>query len=88
MRERPGANLAAADLVHCYARDLGWDPASSLAPLGTRAHVHDDVAALVRALTAALAPGDHVLIMSNGGFGGVHDKLIASLASRAAAAVD
>jgi UDP-N-acetylmuramate: L-alanyl-gamma-D-glutamyl-meso-diaminopimelate ligase len=88
MQERLAASLAGADLVHCYARDLGWDPAAALAPLGARARVHDDIAALVRELTAQLLPGDHVVIMSNGGFGGVHDKLVASLGSRAAAAAD
>jgi len=88
MQERLAESLAGADTVHCYARDLGWNPAASLAPLGSRARVHDDVAALVRALSETLRAGDHVLVMSNGAFGGIHDKLAAALADRTAAAAD
>jgi UDP-N-acetylmuramate: L-alanyl-gamma-D-glutamyl-meso-diaminopimelate ligase len=82
----PGA-LGEADLVFCYgARDgkaaLGWDPAQALAPLGARAQSFHDVEALVRAVTAAARAGDHVLVMSNGGFGGVHAWLLQSLALR------
>jgi UDP-N-acetylmuramate: L-alanyl-gamma-D-glutamyl-meso-diaminopimelate ligase len=68
--------------VHCYASGLGWDPAHALAPLGTRAAIHHDLAALVDELARTLQPGDHVLVMSNGGFGGIHEKLLARLARR------
>ncbi|CPJ33104.1 UDP-N-acetylmuramate:L-alanyl-gamma-D-glutamyl-meso-diaminopimelate ligase [Bordetella pertussis] len=51
-----------------------------LAPLGERAAGYDDLPALVRAVAAAARPGDHVLVMSNGGFGGVHGKLLDALA--------
>ncbi len=84
MQERLARALAGADLVYCYARDLGWEPSQALAPLGTRATVHRDIAQLVEDLAHALRPGDHVLVMSNGGFGGVHDKLLARLARRSA----
>jgi len=84
MQERLARAFAAADLVYCYAHDLGWDPVQALAPLGTRAIVHHDIAELVDDLARALQPGDHVLVMSNGGFGGVHDKLLARLARRSA----
>jgi UDP-N-acetylmuramate: L-alanyl-gamma-D-glutamyl-meso-diaminopimelate ligase len=82
----PGA-LREADLVFCYgARDgkaaLGWDPAQALAPLGEHARCFHDIDALVRAVTAAARAGDHVLVMSNGGFGGVHARLLQSLALR------
>ena len=76
MQERLAASLADADLVYCFARDLGWDPSHALAALGTRAVTHVDIAAMVEALARALAPGDHVLVMSNGGFGGVHERLL------------
>ncbi|HEY4998678.1 MAG TPA: UDP-N-acetylmuramate:L-alanyl-gamma-D-glutamyl-meso-diaminopimelate ligase, partial [Usitatibacter sp.] len=72
MQERLAKSLAGADLVHCYAHDLGWDPAQALAPLGTRAAIHKDLDALVEELGRELQPGDHVLVMSNGGFGAVH----------------
>jgi len=88
MQERLAASLEGADLVHCYARDLGWDPEEALAPLGARARVHDDVDALVRELAATLVPGDHVLMMSNGAFGAIHEKLLEALARRSAAAAD
>ena len=84
MQERLARSLAGADLVYCYARDLGWDPAQSLAALGTRAAVHREIDALVDDLVRTLRSGDQVLVMSNGAFGGIHDKLLARLARRQA----
>jgi len=75
----PGS-LAAADRVYCYAANLGWDAVAALAPLGERATVRDDLSALVEAIAVDARPGDHVLVMSNGGFGGIHEKLLARLA--------
>jgi UDP-N-acetylmuramate: L-alanyl-gamma-D-glutamyl-meso-diaminopimelate ligase len=80
----PGS-LAQADHVFCYAANLGWDAAEALAPLGGRAHVHADLAALVADVAAQARAGDHVLVMSNGGFGGVHGKLLDALAQPVAA---
>jgi len=74
------SSLQQADAVFCYAANLGWDAREALAPLGERAHVHDDLSTLVRAVTAAARTGDHIVVMSNGGFGGVHAKLIDALA--------
>jgi UDP-N-acetylmuramate: L-alanyl-gamma-D-glutamyl-meso-diaminopimelate ligase len=82
MQERLAPSLAAADLVFCYGKGLGWDPARVLAPLGTRASTYDDLDAMVATLASTLRPGDHVLVMSNGGFGGVHEKLLAQLRRR------
>ena len=48
-------------------------------PLSTRAATFDDLGAMVDALGHVLRPGDHVLVMSNGGFGGVHEKLLQRL---------
>jgi UDP-N-acetylmuramate: L-alanyl-gamma-D-glutamyl-meso-diaminopimelate ligase len=73
-------SLGAADRVFCYAGNLGWDAAGALAPLGARAHVDADLARLVDAIAGEAREGDHVLVMSNGGFGGIHDKLLARLA--------
>jgi UDP-N-acetylmuramate: L-alanyl-gamma-D-glutamyl-meso-diaminopimelate ligase len=78
------ASLASADRVYCYAANLGWDPAEALAPLGARARVHADLGDLVADVVGDARPGDHVLVMSNGGFGGVHAKLLDALARRAA----
>jgi len=86
MQDQLARSLAGADRVHCYAGDLGWDPAHALAPLGARAAIHGDVGAMVEALARELRPGDHVLVMSNGGFGGVHARLLERLARRPASA--
>ena len=82
MQDRMARSLAGADVVVCYAKDLGWDAAHALAPLGTRASVHHEIESMVDAVARILEPGDHVLVMSNGGFGGVHEKLLARLATR------
>jgi len=75
----PGS-LKEADMVFCYGANLGWDAAAALAPLGSRASVKDNLDALVESIVAAAHPGDHVLVMSNGGFGGIHEKLLKRLA--------
>ncbi len=77
----PGA-LAQADAAWCYAAGLAWDAAAALAPLGGRARVRDDLAALVAEVAAFAQPGDAVVVMSNGAFGGVHERLLAALAAR------
>ena len=77
--ELPGS-LADADQVFCYGANLGWDAAEALAPLGAQAQTFDQLDALVAAVRQAARTGDHVLVMSNGGFGGVHGKLLAALA--------
>lgn len=76
MKDALPGSLADADRVYCYAANLGWNPAEALAPLGERAATLDDLDALVEAICAAARPGDHVLVMSNGGFGGIHQKLL------------
>ena len=82
MKERLAASLGGAERTHCYAANLGWDAAAALAPLGARASVHDDLDDLVDAVVREARPGDHVLVMSNGGFGGVHGKLLVALGAR------
>ena len=68
------------------AANLGWDAGAALAPLGYRADVHDDLDRMVEAIAAFARPGDHVLVMSNGGFGGVHGKILEALAQMTATA--
>ncbi|MEW6560433.1 MAG: UDP-N-acetylmuramate:L-alanyl-gamma-D-glutamyl-meso-diaminopimelate ligase [Pseudomonadota bacterium] len=77
----PGA-LSDADLSFGYADCLGWNLAEALQPLGTKAQAFDDLDALVATVAATARPGDRVLVMSNGGFGGVHEKLLQALAAR------
>ena len=75
----PGS-LAAADRVYCYVANLGWDVAAALLPLGAKVAMHDDLEMLVSAIVTEAKAGDHVLVMSNGAFGGIHEKLLARLA--------
>lgn len=84
----PGA-LADADLVFCFAGPkVEWDAAATLAPLGAKAHCyHEDMDGLVRDVVAAARPGDHILCMSNGSFGGIHARLLAGLAQKFAESV-
>jgi UDP-N-acetylmuramate: L-alanyl-gamma-D-glutamyl-meso-diaminopimelate ligase len=73
-------SLEEADLSFCHAGGLEWDAAQALAPLGEQATVYPTIDQLVGRVVAAARPGDHVLCMSNGGFGGVHAKLLDALA--------
>jgi UDP-N-acetylmuramate: L-alanyl-gamma-D-glutamyl-meso-diaminopimelate ligase len=72
--------LTDADKVQVYAPpELGWDAAAALAPLGERLTVAMAVDDIVAALSAEAQAGDHVLVMSNGGFGGIHQRLLDAL---------
>jgi len=75
-------SLEEADLAFCHTGGLTWDALQALAPMGAQAVVCDTIDALVNRVTAAARPGDHVLCMSNGGFGGVHERLLQALAAR------
>ncbi|WP_018413160.1 UDP-N-acetylmuramate:L-alanyl-gamma-D-glutamyl-meso-diaminopimelate ligase [Methyloversatilis thermotolerans] len=82
MKARLPAALAGADISYCLGGPaLGWDAAEVLASLGARAHVEPSVDQLLNALLRGLKPGDHVLVMSNGGFGGIHKRLLDALSS-------
>ncbi|MDI3513537.1 MAG: UDP-N-acetylmuramate: L-alanyl-gamma-D-glutamyl-meso-diaminopimelate ligase [Rhodocyclaceae bacterium] len=82
MKAQLPASLAEADAVFCYGAGLGWDAAEALAPLGARARAYEVLDALVADVVATARAGDHILVMSNGGFGGVHQKLLDALAAR------
>ena len=73
------ASLAEADLVFGYAANLGWNIGETLAPLGDKVAVDDDLDRLVRCIAGAARVGDQVLVMSNGSFGGIHEKLLGAL---------
>ncbi len=80
MKDQLPASLALADAVFCYSGGIDWDVAAAMAPLGSKATTQADLAALIEQIASQAQPGDHVLVMSNGGFGGIHDKLLARLA--------
>ncbi len=82
MKNALPASLSEADLVFCYGADLGWDASAALAPIQHKAQVYDNLASMVSAIVAAASSGDSVLVMSNGGFGGVHQKILDALASK------
>ena len=74
-------SLEQADLAFCHAGGLDWDARAALAPMGARAQVADDIASVLAQVKAAAQPGDHLLCMSNGGFGDIHSRLLAALAA-------
>ena len=73
-------SLEAADLAFCHTGGLDWDAVEALAPMGARAQVGRNIDELVAQVTVAAQAGDHIVCMSNGGFGGVHDRLLKALA--------
>jgi UDP-N-acetylmuramate: L-alanyl-gamma-D-glutamyl-meso-diaminopimelate ligase len=79
MKDALPGSLKDADLVFCYSGNLGWDAKGALAPMGDKAVVLDDLDQLIEAIFTAALPGDQILVMSNGGFGGIHDKLLKKL---------
>jgi len=81
MKSQLPDSLHEVDAAFCYAANLGWDARDALAPMGERAVVEDNLEQLVGKIVAIAKPGDHILVMSNGGFGGIHGKLLAALAS-------
>ena len=85
MKQQLPDSLAQADLVFAYGAKegksaLGWDLQEAMMPMGQKAKAFDQLDALVNAIQAIAQPGDHILVMSNGGFGGVHQQLLKALA--------
>jgi UDP-N-acetylmuramate: L-alanyl-gamma-D-glutamyl-meso-diaminopimelate ligase len=74
-------SLEEADLAFCHSGGLGWDAKEALLPMGDRAVVADSIDALVIKVAKVAKAGDHILCMSNGGFGGIHDKLLKALSA-------
>jgi UDP-N-acetylmuramate: L-alanyl-gamma-D-glutamyl-meso-diaminopimelate ligase len=82
-REQLAPSLQVADKSWFFAPPgLGWDLQGAVSSMGDRVSLAGTIDELVQALTQTARPGDHVLIMSNGGFGGLHDKLLAALRAR------
>ena len=80
MKDRLADSLKAADEVVCYAApSLGWDVEAALSCLGQKAHVKHDIDEVVKTVVDTARPDDFVLVMSNGGFGGIHGKLLSAL---------
>ncbi len=73
-------SLEEVDLAFCHSGGLEWDARAALAPMGERAQVGAHIDEVLDQVLAQVQPGDHVLCMSNGGFGGIHARLLAALA--------
>lgn len=80
MKDALPGSLELADRVFCSAAGLNWNPGEALQVMGAKAQTFGDFDALIDAIVAEAKPGDHVLVMSNGGFGGIHQKLLDRLA--------
>jgi UDP-N-acetylmuramate: L-alanyl-gamma-D-glutamyl-meso-diaminopimelate ligase len=92
MKAQLPASLVAADCIYAYGaasgkEALGWNLAEVLSPLNkdkpNRANAFEDLDVLVSAVAKEARPGDHILVMSNGGFGGVHQKLLQAMLAAA-----
>jgi UDP-N-acetylmuramate: L-alanyl-gamma-D-glutamyl-meso-diaminopimelate ligase len=79
MKAQLADSLKDADLAFCHSGGLGWDPREPLAVMGKRAQVADSIDELLSQVMQAVQPGDTIVCMSNGGFGGIHGKLLAAL---------
>jgi UDP-N-acetylmuramate: L-alanyl-gamma-D-glutamyl-meso-diaminopimelate ligase len=84
MKAQLADSLRDADLVFCHSGGLGWDPREPLAVMGKRAQVADSIDELLAQVMQAVQPGDSIVCMSNGGFGGIHGKLLAALQQKSA----
>lgn len=87
MKDALANSLAQADIVLGYQEkqgknQLGWDLSKALSPLGEKAKAFDDLKLLIDYIVKLSQPGDHVLVMSNGGFGGIHQKILDGLAKK------
>jgi UDP-N-acetylmuramate: L-alanyl-gamma-D-glutamyl-meso-diaminopimelate ligase len=74
-------SLAETDLAFCHSGGLDWDAAAALMSMGERAKVSANIDEVIAQVLAQVRPGDHLLCMSNGGFGGIHDRLLAAIGS-------
>jgi len=76
MKDALPASLKEADLVFCYGANLGWDAVEALSSIKEKASVYEALDDIVAAIAKEAKAGDYVLVMSNGGFGGIHQKIL------------
>jgi UDP-N-acetylmuramate: L-alanyl-gamma-D-glutamyl-meso-diaminopimelate ligase len=82
MKDALPPSLAQAERVYIYTSGIAWDARSLFALLGARARCESDLDALLEAVVGEARAGDHILVMSNGGFGGIHERLLDRLSAR------
>jgi UDP-N-acetylmuramate: L-alanyl-gamma-D-glutamyl-meso-diaminopimelate ligase len=79
MKAQLPESLKDADMAFCHSGGLDWDASEALSSMASRAFVFDNIDDLICAVIATAKGGDHILCMSNGGFGGIHQKLLDAL---------
>ncbi len=79
MAAKLAGSLAGADRVFAFAGGIDWDLEQALAPIRERTVVAREIDDLVSAISLQAKPGDQILVMSNGGFAGIHDRLLQRL---------
>jgi UDP-N-acetylmuramate: L-alanyl-gamma-D-glutamyl-meso-diaminopimelate ligase len=82
MKEALPGSFAAADRVYVHTAGIDWNAEQVFASLAGRVCCEERLDRLIAAILAEARPGDRVLVMSNGSFGGIHDKLLAALDRR------
>ncbi|MGM0521344.1 MAG: UDP-N-acetylmuramate:L-alanyl-gamma-D-glutamyl-meso-diaminopimelate ligase [Pseudomonadota bacterium] len=83
MKNQLNDSVAAADHAFWYqSPGLDWSIAELIAPQGKKASGYDDIDSLVQAVLTQASPLDRIVVMSNGSFGGVHERLLTALAER------
>jgi len=80
MKSALPTSLVEADFVLCYGGNVDWDIAEALRPIQKKSQVLMDLDVLIDEIVKIAQPNDHILVMSNGGFGGIHQKLLNALA--------
>jgi UDP-N-acetylmuramate: L-alanyl-gamma-D-glutamyl-meso-diaminopimelate ligase len=82
VKDQLAPSLVGADKVFCFEGGLGWDTSLALAPLGNKSNSFCDLSKMISAIIAEAKTSDVILVMSNGGFGGIHQKLLDQLKVR------
>jgi UDP-N-acetylmuramate: L-alanyl-gamma-D-glutamyl-meso-diaminopimelate ligase len=82
VKDQLAPSLVGADKVFCFEGGLGWDTAQALAPLGIKSNSYSDLSKMIAAIHTEAKANDVILVMSNGGFGGIHQKLLDGLKLR------
>ena len=80
MAAKLAPSLDAADAVYCFAGGIHWDVSAALAPLRDKAKIHTNLDDLVQSIAADAKARDCIVVMSNGSFGGIHERLLQALA--------
>ena len=69
-------SLKDADQVFCYGEKLTWSAEEALAPIKNKSFIGLNMKNFVEAILKEAKSGDHILVMSNGSFNGIHQTLL------------